>query len=285
MSKSGTAVRAAERYYDSDDADNFYALIWGGEDIHIGLYERPDDDIATASRRTVARMAAMLAPLAPTTRVLDVGAGYGGAARYLARHTGAEITCLNLSAVENERNRALTIEQRLSGRIVIVHGSFERIPEPDASFDAVWSQDAILHSGDRRRVLEEIARVLKPRGELIFTDPMQADDVRDPAALQPIYDRLHLSSLASIAFYRAELERLGVEELAVVPLTEHLRTHYARVRAELDARRDELRGRVSDDYVERMLTGLEHWIDGADDGLLAWGILHFSKALSRRVSA
>jgi sarcosine/dimethylglycine N-methyltransferase len=277
MSRASAAVRVAESYYDSEDADNFYALIWGGEDIHIGLYEQPADDIRTASARTVARMAAMIAPLSQATRVLDIGAGYGGAGRHLAQTSGAHVTCLNLSNVENERNCKLNEAQGLAARIDVVHGSFEDIPEPDASFDVVWSQDAILHSGDRRRVLEEAARVLKPRGELIFTDPMQADGVDDPRLLQPIYDRIHLSSLASVAFYRAELARLGFEELAVIPMTEQLRAHYAHVRAELERKRSELAGRVSRDYIERMLSGLTHWITGADRGLLAWGIPHFRK--------
>ncbi len=58
-----------------------------------------------------------------------------------------------------------------------MHGVFEDIPEPDASVDVVWSQDAILHSDQREKVLPEVFRVLKPGGEFIFTDPMQADDV------------------------------------------------------------------------------------------------------------
>ncbi|MDH5777270.1 MAG: SAM-dependent methyltransferase, partial [Gammaproteobacteria bacterium] len=33
------AVATARDYYNSEDADNFYNIIWGGEDIHIGLYE------------------------------------------------------------------------------------------------------------------------------------------------------------------------------------------------------------------------------------------------------
>ena len=33
------AVSIARDYYNSDDADNFYAIIWGGEDIHIGLQD------------------------------------------------------------------------------------------------------------------------------------------------------------------------------------------------------------------------------------------------------
>ena len=54
---SDEATRVARDYYNSTDADNFYFHIWGGEDIHVGLYESDDEPIAEASRRTVERMA------------------------------------------------------------------------------------------------------------------------------------------------------------------------------------------------------------------------------------
>lgn len=269
-------TEVAKNYYDSDDADNFYAIIWGGEDIHVGLYSE-GDSIKEASRKTVERMAGKLEGLDASTRIIDIGAGYGGAARYIADRYGAHVTCLNLSDKENDRNRKLNKEQGLAGRIDVVGGSFEDIPEPDDSFDVVWSQDAILHSGNRRRVLEEVTRVIKPGGQFILTDPMQADNLADETVLQPIYDRIHLSSLASVAFYRRNLADLGFTEIAVEDLTHQLRNHYASVKAELSARRDELTGHVSEDYIERMLKGLQHWVDGADKGYLAWGILHFRK--------
>jgi sarcosine/dimethylglycine N-methyltransferase len=277
MTDSAAAERAAESYYDSEDADNFYAHIWGGEDIHIGLYKEPDGDIREASRRTVEYMAGLVGPLNKDSRVLDIGAGYGGAGRYLAKTTGAHVTCLNLSEVENERNRKQTEEQGLSDRVSVVHGSFEAIPESDNSFDLVWSQDAILHSGNREKVLDEVARVLKSGGEFIFTDPMQADVIRDASALQPIYDRIHLPNLASIAFYEQALKDRGFEVIEIAPMLGQLRTHYSRVRQELESRREELKKVVSDDYIERMLAGLQHWVDGADRQLLAWGVLHFRK--------
>ncbi|MCP5497196.1 MAG: SAM-dependent methyltransferase, partial [Leptospiraceae bacterium] len=31
----------AKDYYNSSEADQFYYNIWGGEDIHIGLYDNP----------------------------------------------------------------------------------------------------------------------------------------------------------------------------------------------------------------------------------------------------
>lgn len=265
----------AERYYDSRDADNFYLNIWGGEDIHIGLYETTDD-IAEASRRTVERMAALLPALTADTRIIDLGAGYGGAARYLAGRYDCEVVCLNLSEVQNETNRRLSAARGLADRIRVEHGSFEDVPEPDAAFDVVWSQDAFLHSGRRSVVLAEAWRLLRPGGTLIFTDPMQADDC-PPGVLQPVFDRIHLQSLGSFAFYRDTAERLGFDTVETENLTANLRAHYAHVRAALKAGYDEMAARSSPDYLDRMIVGLDNWVDAADRGYLAWGILAFRK--------
>jgi len=269
-------VETARSYYNSDDADNFYFHVWGGEDIHIGLYERPDDSIAAASRRTVERMASRIQGLGAETRVLDMGAGYGGAARVLAGTFGCHVTALNLSEKENARHREMNRAQGLADRIDVVDGSFESVPAADAAFDLVWSQDAILHSGHRDQVIGEAARVLRPGGELIFTDPMQADDC--PAdVLRPVLARIHLDSLGSIDFYRESAARHGLREVEVIELTENLVTHYGRVSDELRRRAPSLAGQVSEEYVQRMLAGLGHWIDAGRKGYLRWGILRFRK--------
>jgi sarcosine/dimethylglycine N-methyltransferase len=270
-------VETARQYYNSDDADNFYFHVWGGDDIHIGLYVFPAESILAASRRTVQRMADQVVQgLGSNSRVLDVGAGYGGAARYLANTYGCQVTALNLSEKENERNREMNRTLSLDQAIDVVDGSFESVPAADASFDLAWSQDAILHSGHRDRVIGEIARVLRPGGELIFTDPMQADDCPE-GVLQPVLDRIHLESLGSIAFYREAAARHGLQELEVLELTNNLVVHYMRVRDELARVRDELAGKVSDAYIERMLAGLGHWVEAGERGYLRWGILHFQR--------
>jgi sarcosine/dimethylglycine N-methyltransferase len=266
------AVSTARDYYNSADADNFYAIIWGGEDIHIGLYEEPDEDIGRASRRTVERMAGWVR-LRPDTRVLDVGSGYGGAARFLARTYRCRVTCLNLSEVENERNRALNREHGLDGLVEVVDGSFEDLPFEDNAYDVVWSQDAFLHSGDRSRVLEEVARVLRPGGELIFTDPMAADGC-PPSALAPILDRLSLESMGSPDYYRRQLYRLGMRSVEFRDETPQLARHYQRVLEETGRRDGELVGKVSEEYRVRMKAGLRHWVDGGNAGNLAWGFIY-----------
>lgn len=268
------AVSLAEAYYDSDDADHFYLRVWGGQDIHIGLYDPPEISITDASRQTVERMADRLEGLPSSARVLDLGAGYGGAARYLAQRYGCHVTCLNLSDTQNERNRRLTADAGLQDLVQVRHGNFEQIPEPDASFDVVWSQDAILHSGNRVQVLREVRRVLKPGGQLLMTDPMQAESVPD-GALAPVLARIHLDSLASFGFYRKHLTELGLVEVHSEDLTPQLIAHYGRVREELLARRQQLEPEVSAAYLTRMSQGLQHWVDAGRAAHLAWGIMHY----------
>ena len=250
--------------------------MWGGEDIHVGLYEGEGDTIFDASRRTVRRMASMIDSLGSTTRVLDIGSGYGGSARFLVDNYGCHVGCLNLSEVQNARNRDLNTRKQCSLAINVVDGSFEQIPLPDDSVDVVWSQDAILHSGDRRQVFEEVDRVLAKGGQLIFTDPMQREDC-PTEVLKPILDRIHLDSLGSVPQYRTMLSGLGFEEIEFVDLTPQLATHYARVLDEVQANHWELLQVCSAEYIDRMKAGLQHWVDGGSKGHLQWGILHFRK--------
>ena len=269
-------VETTRDYYDSDDADRFYHRIWGGEDIHVGIYQNEAESIPAASRRTVDTMLGRIPALAAGARLLDIGAGYGGSARVIARERGLHVTCLNLSAVQNERNRATNAAAGLAGLIDVHDGNFEDLPFADATFEQVWCQDSILHSGRRRRVFEEIDRVLKPGGGFIFTDPMQADDA-DPAMLGPVLARIHLPSMGSTATYQGYAADLGWETVGIDERPDCLVRHYTRVLEELESRTAEIDGTISSDYVERMKAGLRHWIDAGEMGALNWGILHFRK--------
>ena len=183
-----SAVELAEEYYNSTDADEFYFKIWGGEHIHVGIYNHDKEPIQVASKRIVPKMASTL-DLNVFKKVLDLGSGYGGGARYLAKNFGCHVTCLNLSEKQNERNELFNKEQKLAHLINVVYGSFEDIPQPDAKFDIIWSQDAMVHSADRERVVAEAARVLKPGGDFIFTDLMQTDHCPE-GVLGPVLDRI-----------------------------------------------------------------------------------------------
>jgi sarcosine/dimethylglycine N-methyltransferase len=219
-------------------------------------------------------MASVAGQIDAGTRVLDIGAGYGGSARWLARRFGCRVCCFNLSERQNRRNEQLTAEQGLSSLVEVHTGNFEQLPFSAGAFDLVWSQDAILHSGRRAQVLCEAYRVLAAGGSLVFTDPMQSDDC--PAgALAPVLQRIHLSSLASPGYYLQAARQAGFTALHFADLSTHLVSHYSSVARSLRERRAALA--CSDDYVARMLEGLQHWVDGGELGHLRWGIFCFAK--------
>jgi len=273
---TSTATKIAREYYNSSDADRFYAEVWGGEDIHVGLYQSADESIKTASRRTVDTMADRLTGIDRSSVVMDIGSGYGGAARRLVERFGCRVICVNLSEAENQRNRQLNREQGLEDQIDVIDGSFEELPSEPQSIDAVWSQDAILHAGNRCRVLQEVDRVLRSGGQFVFTDPMQSNDCPE-GVLDPILARIHLADLGSPKFYCGVASDLGWTDRGFEDHTDQLTAHYSRVLAITEERGDELSKVISEDYLNRMKQGLKHWIEGGRVGHLSWGIFSFTK--------
>ena len=271
-----TAVDKAEEYYDSTPADEFYFKIWGGDHIHVGIYNHLKESIKDASPRIVQMMASKL-KLNSNTKLLDLGSGYGGAARYLAKNFGCQVTCLNLSSNQNERNRDLNKKNDLDGLITVVEGNFEDIPFPENSFDVAWSQDAIVHSADRELVVKEVVRVLNDKGEFIFTDLMQTYDC-PKNILKPIIDRIQLDSMGSFGFYVEQGRKLGVKKTEVKNLSEHLTTHYQRVMEETQDRYDEMVESCGKEYIDKMIEGLKHWVEAGKNKYLSWGIIHMSKS-------
>lgn len=276
MQQSSVVSRTRD-YYNSNEVLSFQKLIYNHSDhCSIGLYDGPES-IHEAMYKTVKKMASLV-PLNESSIVLDMGAGYGGAARYLANTANCFVDCLNLSEGQNQRNRELNQKQGLDSQIRVIEGSFEEIPSENAHYDVVWSQDALLFSSDRVKMFQEVYRVLKKGGHFIFTDPMKSDDC-PTEILQPLLKRIHLDSMSSFDFYRNTAKTLGFEEIQVIELTKQLTHHYTRLLEEINSQYEAFIEASGKDYIEHQKRGLKHWVEAGKKGYLNWGILHFRKCL------
>lgn len=91
----------------------------------------------------------------------------------LARLTGAALVGIDLNEQSIANARARTQSEGLVDRL-----TFERrdatgpLPWTQGSFDAVICIDSVNHFPDRAQILQEWARLLKPGGKLLFTDPI-----------------------------------------------------------------------------------------------------------------
>lgn len=111
------------------------------------------------------------------TRILDAGCGTGGGTQLL-RQRYPQAQCLLLDFAEGMLQQARQRQQSLLGRVkaflgqsstFAIGGDLEHLPIADESVDLVWSNLAVQWCNDLDQTLQEIHRVLKPEGLIIFS--------------------------------------------------------------------------------------------------------------------
>jgi SAM-dependent methyltransferase len=118
-----------------------------------------------------------LARIQAEDRVLDIGAGLAGSARLIASTAGCRVACIELSADFCAGARLLNRLTGLDGRIDLHEASALDLPFADASFDVVWMQNVGMNIADKRRLYEEIHRVLVPGGRYAFQEMVAGESV------------------------------------------------------------------------------------------------------------
>jgi len=103
-------------------------------------------------------------------RVLDIGAGLAGSARMLASAVGCRVDCIEMSPDYCAGAALLNRLTGLEDRIKVYQGSALDLPFPDASFDVVWMQNVGMNIADKRKLYEEIFRVLDRGGRFAFQE-------------------------------------------------------------------------------------------------------------------
>ena len=150
------------------------ALKEAGKDIdHLTIDDlAPIDELHSRRRLATKELARMLAPK-PGERLLDIGSGLGGPARYLAKVCGCRVTGIDLTAEFVAVAIDLARRAGLVGQVEFKQGSALNLPFADGSFDLAWSQNVAMNIADRPRYYAEMRRVLRPGGRLAIQDVTQ----------------------------------------------------------------------------------------------------------------
>ena len=150
------------------------ALKEAGKDIdHLTIDDlAPIDELHSRRRLATKELAEMLAPK-PAERLLDIGSGLGGPARYLAMVCGCRVTGIDLTAEFVTVAIELARRSGLAGQVDFKQASALDLPFADGSFDQAWSQNVAMNIADRPRYYAEMRRVLRPGGRLAIQDVAQ----------------------------------------------------------------------------------------------------------------
>lgn len=211
--QSSTSVADA---YDQWTEDGILEFYWG-DHIHLGHYGFPPrrKDFRAAKTDFVHEMVRWggLDILPKGTTVLDVGCGFGGSARILARDYGFSVTGITISPNQVKRAQQLTPES-LDAKFQVDDAM--ALSFPDESFDVVWSVEAGPHMPDKAVFARELLRVLKPGGVLVLADWNQRDDRQKPLnfwerpVMRQLLDQWSHPEFASIEGFSELLAETGL---------------------------------------------------------------------------
>ncbi|MGE0285101.1 MAG: class I SAM-dependent methyltransferase [Bradyrhizobium sp.] len=153
------------------------------------------------------------------SKVVDLCAGLGGPARYLAHRHGAIVTGVELTPARVAGAAELSRRVGLEGKVRVLEGNVMDLPLADASFDAVVSQEALLHVPDIGRTFAEAHRVLGSGGRFAFTNWILHRPLSD-AQRQLLWDGMAAATLIGIDGHAELLRAAGFEIETVEDETE-----------------------------------------------------------------
>ncbi len=212
----------------------------------------------------------------PGARLLDVGSGLGGPARYIAERTSASVTALELQSDLNATAEALTARCGLADRVVHVNGDILNNAVPAEEFSGLVSMLCFLHIPDRAALFEACARSLKAGATMFIDDYCLRRPLSRPER-QALAETVYCPYLPDLDTYRSDVVGAGFEVLSATDKTDRWTTFVVGRLDEFRAARPGLIERYGADTVD----GLDHFYATVAE-LFAGGGLTGVRLIARR---
>lgn len=214
-------TKLVNQYYDL--ATDFYEFGWG-QHFHFAPRHQHEKFLDSLERHE--RFLARKLRLYPGMKVLDIGCGVGGPARYIAKHSGASIVGVNNNAYQIERGQKHTRKAKLGHLVSFLKADFMQLPVEDDSIDAVYTIEASCHAPDRVKLFTELRRVMKPGTlfggyEWCLTDQYDPEDPAHQKIKKDIEIGNGLPDLSHTSVIDQALETAGFEVLETEDCASH----------------------------------------------------------------
>ena len=164
------------------------------------------------------RAAAGIVGLGRQSRVLEVGLGLGGPARYLAHTVGCRVTALELQGELHDLASTLTHRCGLDSRVTHVRGDALTYPFPAGAFDAAVSWLAFHHIPRRSRLAARLAQAIRPGGRIYIEDLVVRAPFSEREA-EEVRHTLYGVTMTGVREYEADLHGAGFVDLETTDMT------------------------------------------------------------------
>ena len=152
-------------------------------------------------------------------RILDIGSGFGGPARYFADRTGTTVSAVELQPDMNATAADLTARTALCGTVEHVCGDILQVPLAPESYAGAISFLALYHIPGRAPLFPRIFAALRP-GALIYVEDLYARKPLDETESRVMREAFYGNTLPDEAAYVAELRDAGFADICFTDMSE-----------------------------------------------------------------
>ncbi len=252
----GRAQANVAHHYDL--GNDFYRLFLDDELFYSCGYFRDPADTLEAAQINKCRLIAAKLDLRPGQRVLDIGSGWGGLARYFARVADVEVLGVTLSKEQFALAAARSEAAGLAGRVRFELRDYRKLT---GTFDRVVSVGMFEHVGVGHygEFFGKVRDLLAPEGVMLLHSigKMSPPGTASPWLRKYIFPGAYSPALSEV-FPATETAGLWVTDL------EFLRVHYATTLAHWQARFEANRAAVVAMYDERFARMWEFYLISAE---------------------
>ncbi len=256
--------------YAMDAINKLYYNVWDNS-IHFGIAENASVSYEDAIERTKHAIAALL-DLSPEKRVLELASGLGETAHLFAAHYGAHVSATNISQQHLQGARERTALAGLDGLVENVWADFHDLPFEDATFDACFVQEALVHARDKDHVAAEVFRVLRPGGRFVLSDQTTRAEWLSAAERWRFVERHGSPDLLDSGGFIAVLERAGFKIVRDDDHSNALALHFERLVTRIEDHHDALCASIEPDVVGWNLDTWRFAANKAREGAIGWHI-------------
>ncbi|MCS5556451.1 MAG: methyltransferase domain-containing protein [Arenicellales bacterium] len=163
---------------------------------------------------------ALHAKINESTHVLDLCCGLGGPARYLAYHYGCRVTGVDMNTDRLAGAVRLTERTKLQDRVLFHHANALQTGLADETFDVIVSQEAFCHIPNKKTLITECVRLLKPGGRIVYTDILARSNMTNEIRSR-LETEMVFSELSTLEQYCHLLEEKGCQVIEVEDLSDN----------------------------------------------------------------